>query len=187
MLGSSALIQLQSGSVWMVRQALNSVYKQVARDVTRRSELLDHSGWDLSTGLAPARWRHRFLKFIDQPEQCNGIESLPALAGYDKLMVVCMSESSGNVKVRVREFDIQTQQWGPLLYRDVVRKHQLGANVMDAISVAFMPIAKVDRVQELQVTNEEGRVVPRDEVVMQVRAIRSCFRTIIDNELNLAF
>lgn len=163
---------------------VNSVYQQVAHDVTRRSELLDPSGWDLTTGLAPSRWRNRFLKHIDQPEKCVGVDSLSALENYDKLMLVCLKEEAGKTNVRVREYDIQTQQWGPLVLRDVAQKHRLGAGVMDAISIAFMPLARIDRVQELTETNEEGELRKVDEVVMQIRAVRSCLRTTIDSEMN---
>lgn len=161
---------------------LNSVYKTVARDVTRRSELLDPSGWDLSTGLAPSRWRYRFMNYIETPEKLVGLEDLPALQPYDKLMVVCLTGEPGQTKVRVREFDIQTQLWGPLIIRNVVQRHQLGRNVMDAISVAFMPLARVEGVQEIVYTDDEGRERKKDEVLMQIRAVRSCVRTVIDEK-----
>lgn len=161
---------------------LNSVYKNVARDVTRRSELLDPSGWDLATGLAPSRWRNRFMNYIETPEKCVGLEELPALKPYDKLMVVCLNTEFGLTHVRVREFDIQTQLWGPLVIRNVAQRHQLGRNVMDAIEIAFMPLAKIERVQEIEVTDAEGTVRKKDEVIMQIRAVRSCVRTVIDHE-----
>lgn len=162
---------------------LNSVYKSVARDVTTRSELLDPSGWDLSTGLAPSRWRNRFMNYIETPEKCVGLEELPALQSYDKLMVVCLNSELGSTRVRVREFDVQTQLWGPLLIRNVAQLHQLGRNVMDAISIAFMPLAKIERVQEIEFTDDEGILRKKDEVIMQIRAVRSCVRTVINDEL----
>ena len=48
---------------------------------------------------------------------------------------------------------------------------------MDAISVAFMPLAKIDRVQEIEVKNSQGKVVKKDEVIMQIRGVQSCIRT----------
>ena len=163
---------------------LNAMYKQVAHDVTRRSELMDASGWDLTTGLAPSQWRHRFIEFIDRPERCAGVESLSAIEGYDKLMIVCLSDEQGAFKIKVREFDTQTQQWGPLLVRSVSQRQHLGANVIDAISVAFMPLANIERVQEIEYENEKGDKKKKDEVVLQIRAVRSCVRTMIDEELN---
>ena len=129
--------------------AVNSIYKEVAADVTRRSELLDPSGWDITTGLAPAKWRFRFLNHIESPEKCGDVVKHPAMEKYDKLMVVCLNSKTGLTHVRIREFDVQTQQWGPLVERKVSQKHQLGQNVIDAIQIAFMPLARIDRVQEL--------------------------------------
>ena len=46
----------------------------------------------------------------------------------------------------------------------------------DAISVAFMPLAKIDRVQEIEVKNSDGKIVKKDEVIMQIRGVKSCIR-----------
>ena len=156
---------------------IDAIYNNVAKDVTRRSELLDPSGWDLTTGRAPMRWRNRFIKNLGNPEKFVALESVAALLPYDKLMVVCLEEALGVVRVRVREFDVQTQLWGPLVIREVIQRNELGRYIMDAISVAFMPLAKIDRVQEIEVKNSEGKVVKKDEVIMQIRGVQSCIRT----------
>ena len=156
---------------------IDAIYNNIARDVTRRSELLDPSGWDLTTGRAPLRWRNRLIENLENSEKFVALESVPALLPYDKLMAVCLEEAHGIVRVRVREFDIQTQLWGPLVVRDVIQRNELGRHIMDAISIAFMPLAKIDRVQEIEVENSEGKVVKKDEVIMQIRAVQSCVRT----------
>ncbi len=156
---------------------IDAIYRNIAKDVTRRSELLDPSGWDLTTGLAPVRWRNRFIESLGAPEKFEALESVPALLPYDKLMVVCLEEAHGVVDVRVREFDIQTQLWGPLVVRKVIQRNELGRYIMDAINVAFMPLAKIDRVQEIEVENSEGKTVKKDEVIMQIRGVQSCIRT----------
>ena len=155
---------------------LDAIYNNIAKDVTRRSELLDPSGWDLTTGRAPTRWRNRFIDSLGNPEEFEALESVPALLPYDKLMVVCLEEAHGIVDVRVREFDIQTQLWGPLVVREVIQRNELGRYIMDAISVAFMPLAKIDRVQEIEVKNSDGKIVKKDEVIMQIRGVKSCIR-----------
>lgn len=162
---------------------LNALYKDIAEDVTRRSELLDPSGWDLTTGLAPSRWRYRFANHLETPDKLSGMEGLPALKPFDKLMVVCLDAEIGSIRIRVREFDIQTQLWGPLVDRRAVQRTQFGKNVMDAISIAFMPLAKIERVQEIEYTDDDGRIRKKDEVIMQIRAVRSCVRTEIDDQL----
>lgn len=157
---------------------LNAMYEKIAMDVTRRSELLDPSGWDLETGRAPAKWRNLFMRFVETPELCVGFAELESLDGFDKIMIVCMENEFGQTHIRVREFDIRTQQWGPLLVRDVFNKSEIGKTVMDAISVAFMPLARIDRITEIVDYNAAGeRQRPRDEVVMQVRSVRGCVRT----------
>ena len=99
--------------------ALNAIYLDTAKDVTRRSELLDPSGWDLTTGRAPSRFRNQFLEYLDQPERVAGFTEENVLGRYDKLMIVCLSRASGQFDARVREFDVQTQQWGPMTVRRI--------------------------------------------------------------------
>jgi hypothetical protein len=156
--------------------ALDSIYKNLARDVTRRSELLDPSGWDLTTGLAPPKWRIRFLNGIERAETLSGFKKLKALEVYDKLMIVCLENDFGVTRLRVREYDVQTQLWGPLLLRDVSQKHQLSNHITQAISVAFMPLAKIERVQDVEIPVGE-KVRKESEVIMRLRAINSCRRS----------
>ena len=91
---------------------VNAVYPQAAQEIAARSELLDASGWSLAIGQAPARYRSLFLKFIDTPERCVGFAEQEVLNEYDKLMIVCLSDQASQIKATVREFDVQTQQWG---------------------------------------------------------------------------
>jgi len=157
--------------------ALNSVYQQVALDVTRRSELLDPSGWDLTTGLAPSKWRHRFSNYLERPEKLADLAEVESLQLYDKLMIVCINDEIGQTAVRIREFDISTQQWGPLVKRNLAQLSNLGRSVMAGIVGAFMPIAKIDRIDEISYEDEKGKPRTRDEVVMQIRGVQSCVRT----------
>lgn len=157
--------------------ALNSVYQQVALDVTRRSELLDPSGWDLTTGLAPSKWRHKFAHDLERPEKMADVADLESIKNYDKLMIVCIKTELGQTQVRVREYDVTTQQWGPVVERNLAQVSSLGQSVMDGITGAFMPIAKIDRIDEITYEDDKGKRRVRDEVVMQVRGIQSCVRT----------
>lgn len=157
--------------------ALNSIYRQLALDVTRRSELIDPSGWDLTTGLAPSKWRHRFMNYLHQPEKMADVAELESLQSYDKLMIVCLDHELGKTQIRVREFDVTTQQWGPVVERELAQLSGLGSSVMDGIMGAFMPIAKIDRIDEIAYEDDKGKPRIRDEVVMQVRGIQSCIRT----------
>ncbi|MEM7783500.1 MAG: hypothetical protein AAF623_09130 [Planctomycetota bacterium] len=156
--------------------ALNSNYDEIARGVTRRSELVDPSGWDLSTALAPPRWRQRFLSGIEKPTQIPGIDAIHELAKYDKLIVVCLNNQSDGTKVRVREFDVQTQLWGPLQIRVVSQRQQLAQQIMESINLAFMPLAQIDRIQEIKFEDDQGKPKTKDQVVMRLRAVNACVK-----------
>ncbi len=165
-------------AVWICHDGspeINAIFDRIVEDVTRRSELIDPSGWDLSVGAAPSQWRWRFQELIATPKKCEGFENLPMLGAFDKLMIVCLNCDNGVTSIRVREFDLQTQQWGPLLDRQTGHRHQLAAGIMDAISVAFMPLARVDRIIEID---------NKDEVFVQARAVNACVRTRLDSDLN---
>ncbi len=143
----------------------------LTEDIVRRSELIDPSGWMLTVGQPASRWRWAFLDSIEHPEQyTEELPQQPELAGFDKLIAVCLTESNGVFHCRARELDIRTQQWGSLLEYDATRLSQLGAVTIRAISRAFMPIARVDRVSE------------KDEVFLRVRAMQACNRAEINDE-----
>ena len=164
-------------AVWILSYGspeLNAVYPQLVEDLTQRSELIDASGWDLAVGRAPSQWRWQFRQFLDQPDQCQGFEALPMLESYDKLMVVCLTSRYGRVLIRLREFDIQTRQWGPLLERESAHYRWLAAKLLEAVKVAFMPLARIDRVVEKNKS---------DEVFVQFRAVDSSLRTELNENL----
>lgn len=157
--------------------ALNALYPGIAAQVTRRSELLDPSGWDLTTGKTPPKFRSQFLRFLETPERIVGFVESKELIPYDKLMIVCLQTKGARTSMRVREFDVQTQQWGPVANRTIGAKPAIAANVTNAIANSFMPLAKIERVTEVEYTDAKGQTRRRDEVVMQVRAVKSCLRT----------
>lgn len=164
-------------AVWLCLDGspeLNAIYPRLVEEVTNASELVDPSGWDLAVGMAPSQWRFKFQQSIAQPAECQGFESLPMLEPYDKLIVVCLNSRYGQVHVRLREFDLQTRQWGTLLERETAQMSRIPASIMDAIKIAFMPLARIDRV--VQKNND-------DEVFVQVRAVDACYRTERNSDL----
>ena len=156
---------------------LNAIYPALAADVTERSELMDASGWDLTTGLAPSKFRGQLMRFLATPERCTGFADIQALQQYDKLMIVCLEEENSRTRSRVREFDVQTQQWGPISDSVFSSFQAIGGGVTDSIAASFMPLAKIDRVTEVDYQDDKGNRKRRDEVVMQVRAVKSCLKT----------
>ncbi len=155
---------------------VNAIYPQAAAEVIRRSELLDASGWDLTIGQAPPKYRHLFLKHLKTPERCVGFTDQAVLNEYDKLMIVCLRDDASQFQASVREFDVQTQQWGPVNNRTIAFGHSAGQQLMDAIAKSFMPLAQIERVTEVEV-EINGKKKMKDEVLMQLRAVQACVRT----------
>lgn len=110
------------------------------------------------------------LEALDQVMKKNNLAQLEVLEGYDKLMVICLREKNGTINCQARELDIRTQQWGPLQERNASRFQELSSAMIHAISRAFMPIARVERVTEA------------DEVFVRPRATRVCERAEMTDE-----
>ena len=183
---------------------VNAIYPQAAQEVADRSELLDASGWTLAIGQAPARYRSLFLNFINTPERCEGFAEQEVLNEYDKLMIVCLSDQASQIKAIVREFDVQTQQWGPINRQSIPFGRSAGQQLMNAIANSFMPLAQIERVTEVEYEVEvevevevdvevevngkkeiqkqkqkqmQKKMKKRDQVLMLLRAVRSCYTT----------
>lgn len=144
----------------------------LTQDIVRRSELIDPSGWMLTVVQPASRWRWAFLNSLQHPGRfTEELPQQPELAGFDKLIVVCLTESNGVFHCEARELDLQAQQWGSVLEGDASRFSELGAVAIGSISRAFMPIAHVDRVSD------------QDEVYLRVRAMQVCQRAEMDDEM----
>ena len=159
--------------VWVCHDGsprLNSIYPKIQQGILRRSELADPSGWMVYVQQPPASWRNRLRRSIESPEQFTEIHELPELVNADKLVVVAMNDSQGKYHVRVREYDVQTQQWGAIVRRESAQGEDLDRSVFDAISKAFMPIARVDRI------GAQGKVY------MRARAVNSCIHAVQNDD-----
>ena len=151
--------------VWICQSGsprLNAIQDSLEYEILRQAELIDPSGWLVYVQDAPSEWRNKLLRTIDHPEQLAGIADAPQLQNADKLMVVCLEDKEGQLDFRVREFDIKTQQWGALVSRSTAQTTSVHQGVFQAITKAFMPLARVDRV------TEEG------EVIVRARAVMAC-------------
>ena len=164
-------------AVWLCLDGspeLNAIYPKLVDEVTNLSELVDPSGWDLAVGMAPSQWRWKFQQSIHQTAECQGFETLPMLEPYDKLIVVCLNARYGMVYMRLREFDLQTRQWGTLLERESAQMSRIPAGIISALKIAFMPLARIDRVVQKN---------SQDEVFAQMRAVDACYRTELNSDL----
>ncbi len=143
---------------------INANFDRLVGGLERRAELADPSGWELLVSQAPNPWAFRLPGIIADAEKQIELSELPELQFDDKLMVVCLESSGGLIHCRVREFDVLTQQWSALIQREIALRAQLDATVYDLVSTAFMPLARVDRVDK------------QNNVFMRARAVNLCHR-----------
>ena len=154
-------------AVWLCMDGspeLSAVSEHLKRRLLAQAELVDPSGWDLAVDAAPRHWRWQLLDSIENPESFGGFQDEPLLQDYDKLMVVTLSCPDGTTRVRVREYDMLTGQWGALVSRNLAQRDRLAASVVEMFRNAFMPLARIDRVTEKQ----GARLLPR--------ALQACVR-----------
>ncbi len=155
--------------VWICQSGsprLNAIQDSLEAEILRQAELADPSGWLVYAQSAPSQWRNKLLRSLDKPSELKGIEEAPQLKNADKLMVVCLEDKEGQINFQIREFDIQTQQWGAIVNRHTAQTTSIHQNIFQGITKAFMPIARVDRV------SEEG------DIIMRARAVNACVRVV---------
>lgn len=142
---------------------------QLSSRLMRRAELADPSAWRVEVEPAPGSWRTQLLSFINNGIEIESLATAEVLDGFDKLIAVCLSHDSGQIRCRVREFDVQTGQWGAVLDRNCPQARDLSPTLFSAIRRVFMPLARIDRV------SGDG------EVFVRVRAINSCVESDIED------
>ena len=151
--------------VWICSRSspeIVSSLPQIASGIMQRAELADPSAWDVQVESAPLDWRNRLLRFMDQETDIPDLAESKPLSGFDKLIAVCLTEQSGLIRYRVREFDVQTGQWGATLDRTCPQSRDLTSLLYYGIQQVFMPLARIDRV------SEDG------DVFVRARAVNTC-------------
>lgn len=161
-------------AVWLCHRGqpqLTAVESRLIREIQTNCELLDPSAWFITAGTPPPNWRNLLFSKFESTEGFTGFEEDPELAFYDKLMVVKLDQRGSMTHVGVREIDLQTGQWGPVVDRTASTNKHLGQLIGSSIADAFMPLAKIERVDE------------KDKVHIRARALESCIRVAFANDM----
>ena len=138
---------------------------RLSEQILTRFDLLDPCCIRMDVETVNGKWRRAFLADLAYPESYTEVYKEPELEDYDKIMIVALDRDEVGIRARVREMDIQTQQWGPMLISLVRNRDELSMAVANAMAQAFMPIAKVERITD------------RDEVFTRARAMKACVTT----------
>ena len=162
-------------AVWVCHQGepqINAIEQSLLEDIESQCERLDASSWFVTAGTPPGPTRTTLIRTIENAVPDGAYETDPLLKYYDKLMVVRLKRSLGQTQIVVREYDLQTGQWGPIVERQSSSMAALGSVITEGIANAFMPLAKIDRV--------DGD----DKVHILPRATETCVRVEFSNAIS---
>ena len=147
-----------------------AVESKLIQDIETNCELIDPSAWFVTAGTPPPHWRNQLYENFEDTSGLNDLESNPELKFYDKVMIVKLEQQGSATVISVRENDLQTGQWGSIVQRTAGDNRHLGSIISGAIANAFMPLAKIERVDE------------KDKVHIRARALEACIRVTYSND-----
>jgi len=147
-------------AVWICHPGLPelvAVEDRIIEDIEAACELKDASSWFVNVGTPTGPTRNFLFSAVQTAEPGGEFEKDPMLQFYDKLMVVRLERVAGATGILVREYDLQTGQWGPIVEKTSTNIASLGGVVADGIAQAFMPLARIDRID----VNNKVHIKPR--------------------------
>ena len=119
--------------------------------VVERAEKAVGSAWDLSVGPVPPELEAKLLAPLSQ----LAVEDLPESlleSETDKLLLAAVHVTDGGFEVEARDFDLHTRLAGSTVVRPVAQRELLPDEVFQAVLTAFAPLARVEKVEDKQVT-----------------------------------
>lgn len=142
--------------VWVVHDQgawIQANESALCEQISLHCQVADPTGWEVRVESAPRPWLGR-LQVTRELEPWTDdlvLSARTATSGkLDKLVLVQLAPNSGLVNCNVRELDIKTRTWGARIEQscaaDVVDK-----TVYRSISKAFMPITRIDNIQDERV------------------------------------
>ncbi len=129
----------------------------LCEDISARVDALLGAAWKFNAETAGNDLRRAigadvFIGDVPPPD----FESLPPefaneLAKLDKLILLGIGSSGGELRVTVRELDIRTRRWGAAVSKPVRQLAKLRDVSLQAIFEAFAPLAIIQKVEGKQV------------------------------------
>ena len=113
-------------------------------DLVDRTDALVGAAWDVTVEPAAPALQRAMRSAIDSVS----LESLGQSAdGCDKVMLLVVGRGDGGHRVAVRELDVRTRVWGPVVSRRARRLGTLCDVALRAMFEAFAPLALIARVE----------------------------------------
>ncbi|NQU20988.1 MAG: hypothetical protein HQ567_06860 [Candidatus Nealsonbacteria bacterium] len=151
-----------------------------------RVDVLIGPTWEFTAETAPPRFGRDVIAALEAVT----VDDLPGESfTRDKVMLLAVSTAADGYRVAVRELDVRTRVFSPIVIRPVRQPGRLLDEVSTAMLAAFAPLAQVEQVAGKEVTLrlKAGALPPRDPHLTMVHP-GDAFQPIIrhnDREGNL--
>lgn len=123
--------------------------EHVAREIEWQCEQVDLAGWVVTLQTAPSPWAGRMaqgLETLSLPAEREA--RLAMVEGVDKLFFLRIQPGIETFRVTTREFDLMTDQLGPVHERKCESIPRLARQSYQAIAAAFSPLARIEESDE---------------------------------------
>ncbi len=124
--------------------------RQIEARLVERAEKSIGAAWDLSLAAAPLELRAKALATLSRV----GLEELPEAlveSDFDKLLVAVVRTTDGGYQIEARDYDLHARLVGSLIARSVPQAELLADEVVEAVLLAFAPLARIDDVEKTAV------------------------------------
>jgi hypothetical protein len=109
------------------------------------------AAWELSVEPAPPELR---LKALDSLAEL-GIDGLPETFvedDFNKLLLAVVRTTDAGYQIEARDYDLHARLAGTPIVRPVLQRELLADEVVEAVLLAFAPLARIEDVEKTQVT-----------------------------------
>jgi hypothetical protein len=125
--------------------------QRIEARVMERAERSIGAAWDLSIQTAPPEFAAEALVSLRH----LSIEALPEPlleSDFDKLLVAVVRLAEGGYEVEARDYDLHARLAGSPIVRPAPQRELLADEAVEAVLLAFAPLARIDEVNDKQVT-----------------------------------
>ena len=132
-----------------------------------RIDVLIGPTWEFTAETAPAELQRDVIWALD----AVSVDDLPRESlARDKVMLLAVSTAADGYRIAVRELDVRTRVFSPVVIRPVRQPGRLLDEVSTAMFAAFAPLAQVEQVSGKEVTLrlKAAALAPRDPHLLTV-------------------
>ena len=120
----------------------------IQRTIAARCEASIRAPWKMNITKAPAEIETEMLLRMESLQAADVLDLSREVALADKLFLVAVVGQDDTTRIRVREFDARSREFGNVVERSMGDLTQVGHQSFAALLAAFRPIAKVESTKD---------------------------------------